>query len=108
MTEQMEAAAADADGWEWAIVEVFGHRKHAGRIREEERFGAKMLRVDVPTKGDPATHGWATHWYGGSAIFSLTLTDEATALKANRPWDAPGRYLAPPDTDDGMNDEDEE
>ena len=20
------------DGWEWAVVEVFGHRKHAGRM----------------------------------------------------------------------------
>ena len=43
------APAAENDGWEWAIVEIMGHRKHAGRIREEERFGAKMLRVDVPT-----------------------------------------------------------
>jgi Protein of unknown function (DUF5131) len=34
---------------EWALVEVFGHRKHYGRAREVERFGTKMLRVDVPS-----------------------------------------------------------
>lgn len=65
MAEEAPIDAAVDDGWEWAIVEVFGHRRHAGRIREEERFGAKMLRIDVPNKGAPAEHGWTTHWYGG-------------------------------------------
>lgn len=27
---------------EWAIVEMMGHRRRAGRIEEVERFGAKM------------------------------------------------------------------
>src|SRR5258708_33559270 len=52
------------DGWEWAVGEVFGRRKHAGRTREVERFGAKMLRVDNPIKGDTA-NGWETVFYGG-------------------------------------------
>jgi len=87
-----ETAECSDDGWEWAIVEIFGHRKHVGRIREEERFGAKMLRIDVPVKGDPVAHGWETHWYGGSSIFSLTLTDEASALRINKPYEAPATY----------------
>jgi len=66
--------AATDDGWEWAIVEIMGHRKHFGRIREVEQFGAKMMRVDVPTDGDPATKGWTTHFYTGASIFSLTYT----------------------------------
>lgn len=98
MTDQVEEQAGN--GWEWAIVEIFGHRRHAGRIREEDRFGAKLLRIDVPNKGTPAELGWTTHYYGGSSIFSLTPTDEASALRINRPYDAPGRYLAPPDEDD--------
>jgi hypothetical protein len=87
------------DGWEWAIVEIFGHRRHAGRTREEERFGAKLLRVDVPIKGAPAEHGWTTHYYGGSSIFSFTPTDEASALRMNRPYTPPSVYIAPPADD---------
>ena len=56
-------AAPEPDGWEWAIVEVFGHRRHAGRTREEERFGAKLLRVDIPVKGDAAANGWETIYW---------------------------------------------
>jgi hypothetical protein len=86
-----DARAIEADGWEWAIVEIFGHRKHPGRTREEERFGAKMLRIDVPKKGDPAAHGWETLYYGGSAIFSFGLTDEATVMRINRPYEPAAR-----------------
>lgn len=79
----------DADeGWQWAIVEIFGHRKHAGRTREEERFGAKMLRIDVPVDGDPLK-GWTTIYYGGASIFSFGLTDEASVMRANKPYAAP-------------------
>lgn len=90
-TANPEGANADSDGWEWAIVEIFGHRRHVGRTREEERFGAKMLRVDVPNKGDPQQHGWTTHHYGGSAVFSFSLINEATALRANKPYEPPAR-----------------
>lgn len=33
---------------EWAIVELMGHRKLAGWVTEEERFGSKFLRLDIP------------------------------------------------------------
>lgn len=113
---QPSAAQENEDDFEWAIVEVFGHRRHAGRAREEERFGAKMLRIDVPTvaiigvdlsaeagggsETSSAVTGWTTHWYGGSSIFSYTLTDEATVLRINRPSYSPQRYIAPPMGDD--------
>lgn len=101
---EMETAAGigtqDA-GWEWGIVDIFGHRKHAGRVREEERFGAKMLRIDVPVKGDHAANGWETHWYGGSSIFSYTMTDEETVVRANKPYDRPSVFrLAAPEYDE--------
>lgn len=90
---QTEASAVESEdyGWEWAIVEIFGHRQHVGRTREEERFGVKMLRIDVPLKGDPAVHGWQTHYYGGSSIFSFSFTDKVSALLANRLHDSPYR-----------------
>lgn len=99
---------ADDDAFEWAIVEVFGHRRHAGRVREEEKFGAKLLRIDVPELVAPAAaeaskpieftvERWTSHWYGGASIFSLTLTDEASVMKINRPYVSASRYIAPPD-----------
>lgn len=97
----------EADGWEWAVVEIFGHRRHAGRIREEERFGTKMLRIDVPTPAPDGSATWATHWYGGASVFSLTLADEATVLRLNRPYAAAARYLAPPADIDGGGDFDD-
>jgi hypothetical protein len=79
-TTTTETPAID-EGWEWAIVEIFGHRRHVGKAREEERFGAKMLRIDVPKIGatkDDVT--WSSHFYGGSSIFSYTVTDEKTVM----------------------------
>lgn len=92
--------AADEPGWEWMAVEIMGHRSHAGRTREEERFGAKMLRIDVPVDGDPAK-GWHTHYYSGSAIFGFRLIDRDTALAANKPYEPPARFAlaGPADAD---------
>jgi hypothetical protein len=86
-----EETTMETAGWEWMLVEVMGFRKHWGRTREEERIGGKFLRVDIPNKGDPAVHGWTTHFYGAPAIFSITLTDEVTVMKENMPWDSPAR-----------------
>lgn len=33
----------------WAVVELMGHVKLAGRLTEEEKFGAKLGRPDIPT-----------------------------------------------------------
>ena len=59
---------------EWAIVEVMGHRQHAGRISEVTRFGAVLLRVDQPVED-----GFATTLIGGSSIYALTIVTEARA-----------------------------
>lgn len=99
-TQVVEEGGGDADGWEWTIVEIFGHRSHAGRAREVDRFGTKMLRIDVPNKGQPAEYGWTTHFYGGSAIFSLTLSDEASCLRANKPYESPARLSLPSPEED--------
>lgn len=102
---------APDDGWEWAIVEVFGHRKHAGRVREEERFGAKLLRIDIPVKGDATANGWETHYYGGSSLFSFTPCSEETAIRLNKPYEPPARFSLPAPEDaheDGGFTEDEQ
>ncbi|HEX3884768.1 MAG TPA: hypothetical protein VHW66_19095 [Stellaceae bacterium] len=89
----------------WACVEIFGHRKHYGRIREIEKFGAKMLRVDIPVAaGAPLLEEgerFETFVYGGSAIFSVTpMTEEAARKWADygRPRGASDyRRLPPPE-----------
>lgn len=96
----------EQDGWEWCFLEIMGHRSHWGRSREEERFGAKMIRIDVPIEGDP-TKGWLTHYYGGASIFSYSLSDEATVMKRNKPYERPSRLSLPaPEDDDGQDDYD--
>ena len=101
-----EANAGTEEGWEWAVIEIFGHRKHAGRIREVEQFGAKMERVDIPIDGDPSK-GWETRLYGGSSIFSVSYTDEASVMKANRPYVSPYRIAAPPEPEPDQLDDGE-
>jgi hypothetical protein len=85
---------AESDGWEWCFLEIMGHRSHWGRSREEERFGTKMIRIDVPIEGDPAK-GWTTHYYGGASIFSYSLVDEAMVMKRNKPYEPPSRLSLP-------------
>jgi hypothetical protein len=81
--DQRASPASDNDGWEWAIVEIFGHRRHVGRARAEEKLGAKMIRIDVPKLGHgPDEVTWSSHFYGvNGAIFSYTPTDERTVMK---------------------------
>ena len=103
-----EAVVAADDGWEWAVVEIMGHRRHSGRTREVERFGVKLIRVDVPNKGDPALFGWTTHFYPGSALFSFTPADEAVCLKANKPYEPAARLTyreIEQDSGDGAEDD---
>lgn len=59
---------------DWAILELMGHRRLAGRVTEEEVAGVNMLRIDVP-RGD----GFTTQYYGAAAIYCITPTTEAVA-----------------------------
>lgn len=98
----------EGGAFDWCVVEIFGHRRHAGRGREEDRFGIKILRIDVPIKGDVAANGWETHYYGGSSIFSFTLSDEATVMRMNKPYELPARYRLPaPDPDEAESGDEE-
>lgn len=64
---------------EWAIVELFGHQKIAGRISEQAIGGCSFVRVDVPkTNTVPAF----SRLFGNGAIYSITITDERSATIA--------------------------
>lgn len=75
----------------WALVEIFGHRQHYGRVTEVERFGTKMMRVDVPL-AEPDQ--FETFFYGGGSIFSITpMTEEAARKWAEKSRPRPFRPL---------------
>jgi len=59
---------------QWAILELLGHVKLAGRVTEQEHFGTKLGRIDIPT-GD----GFTTQFFSGSSIYRLTPTTEEIA-----------------------------
>lgn len=64
----------------WAILELMGHRRLGGYVSEVTMFGASMCRIDVPGEADTK----ATQFYGGSAVYCLTPTSEATARAVAR------------------------
>lgn len=62
---------------QFAIVEMLGHRRVAGRVREVQLAGAGFLRLDVP-----ATDGHAaqTQYISPGSVYALHPVDEATAV----------------------------
>lgn len=66
--------AAEFEGW--AIVELMGHRKLAGYVREVTIAGAAMLRLDIPSEPP------VTQYYGASSLYCMTPTTEALARAA--------------------------
>lgn len=94
---------------QWAVVEVMGHRRLAGRVTEQRIAGADLLRVDIPVHGG----GFTTQYYGGSSIFCLTPTSEEAARAVacrNAPepvhrWELPAPEVADVDVVGSFGDE---
>lgn len=98
----------------WCIVELMGHRRLAGLASEEEIGGQGFLRLDVPA---PDGDGFsATQYYGSSAIYCITLTDEETAravAKAAQPtpvqrWELPRPTRSDHNVEQFYEDDDED
>ncbi|MBV8781151.1 MAG: hypothetical protein JO353_07110 [Phycisphaerae bacterium] len=75
----------------WAVVEIMGHQRIAGRCSEQSIAGTNLLRVDVPSVefDRPAWDGGGvekidgfTTYIGGSSIYRMTPCTEAVARKA--------------------------
>lgn len=64
----------------WAVVELMGHVRMAGRVTEEERFGCKMGRCDVPGEDDSFTSVYFT----GSSVYRMTPCSEEAARAVAR------------------------
>lgn len=70
---------------QFAVVEIFGHRSHAGRVSQVDFAGGKMLKIEVPIEG-AWENGVAEYLYGGGAIFSVRACTRQEAEEANKPW----------------------
>jgi hypothetical protein len=92
----------------WAIVELMGHVKLAGRLTEEEKFGAKMGRLDIPTHekcecpnasrtnvmeqtvecskcdGSGFVKSFVSQYFGGGSVYRITIVTEEVARHVNR------------------------
>ena len=70
----------------YAIVEIMGHRTHAGIITEVQQFGAAMMRIECPKDGDFAL-GVEVYHYGGGSIFSYRDSTLEEVCEINMPWE---------------------
>jgi hypothetical protein len=87
MTEQ------DSSFQGWAILELMGHRRLAGRVREATIAGAAFIRIDIPHPNDSA-RVIATQFYSPAALYALTpsTAEIACTIAAQAPqpvtrWD---------------------
>lgn len=66
----------------FAIVELFGHQKLAGKVAEQSIGAATFIRIDVPeTKTQPAF----TRLVNPSAIYAINpTTEEVAKMKAEQ------------------------
>lgn len=95
--DEQQAATLDC----WAIVEMFGHQRIAGRVRAESFGAACLIRVDVPEIERRAAQRWDvkkkmyapgpmqriaafTKFIGVSSIYALTPVTEELAREAAR------------------------
>lgn len=98
MTTTTPAAAAapeqDAPA-QWAILELMGHQRLAGRVSQQTYGGASLIRVDVPEVVTTGTRYVAgepqdvmevipahTRSLGPSSVYSINWCDEAAATVA--------------------------
>ena len=71
----MEQVATDGTFDNWAVVELMGHVRMAGRLTEQEMGGGKLLRIDVPGPNE----SFLTQYFGVSAIYRMTPCSEEVA-----------------------------
>jgi hypothetical protein len=104
---------------QYAIVELMGHTTLVGRVTEVEKFGAKLMAIEVLFNGAllPVV------LQGGSSVYRFTQVPPETAWKAQhkpeRAWSlpepiraiVPAALLPAPESaeaDDGGHDDDPE
>lgn len=95
---------------EWAIIELLGHRRLAGHLREVQLAGSGFLRLDIP---ETPGHAAQTQYVAPGSVYALHPVDEATArlvAAGSRPepvhrWELPAAP-DPDEHDDAWDDDD--
>jgi len=64
----------------WMLVELLGHKKLAGFVTEEERWGQVLLRIDIPTSVKDGRLQYTTQLYGAHALYCATPINESDAI----------------------------
>lgn len=82
----MSAEKTDPTFEGWFIVELMGHRRLAGHVREISVGGGAFIRIDVPHE-EASKPDLVTQIYNASAIYCLTPTTEEIARSMNR-WNS--------------------
>lgn len=91
----------------WAVLELFGHVRLAGRVTEASIGGCSFLRVDVPDRDTGEVK--FTRYFGNGAIYSMTPVTEEVARRVGdgnaaapvKPWEMPARALPAADDQPG-------
>jgi hypothetical protein len=81
--EKTSSAQPDFDCW--AMVELMGHQKIAGRVTEKTIAGASFLQVDVPDEQGATQY---TRFYAPGAVYCLNPLSRQIAIAwavANKP-----------------------
>lgn len=60
---------------EWAILELMGHRRLAGKVTEAAIGGGSFIRIDMPMKDGSNS----TQFYSPGSIYCITPTTEQIA-----------------------------
>lgn len=77
-TDQSTIAAGEENIDCWALVEIFGHTKVAGRVTTRKVGVNVMIQVDVPKGETEMSH---SQLFGPAAIFSINPTSEIWCRK---------------------------
>jgi hypothetical protein len=64
---------------EWALIELFGHQKLAGKVTEAPIGGGQLLRIDVPDENGNTRF---TTFKNIRAVYGLTPVTRQTAIAA--------------------------
>lgn len=85
---------AENNGFDtYALVELFGHQKIAGRVTEQVIAGQGFVRVDVP---ETSRAGSFTRLFGPGAIYSITpISEELVKQAAERIYVEPVTVYIP-------------